>query len=107
MRKFEDIDLHDSIILELRAKNGSIVLKIQDWQEKTITLHFVDVLGYVSCGVEGEDVQGGISTPQDDFLVKLRQLQGIEIETYKCYTFHSSWDSNVFLKIVAQNCLVE
>ncbi len=97
-----EINLSDATVIRLDLSSESLTLYYEDWQEVEQRLVFADVVSVQAFSPEGTEMSEVHESTGDSFLDQTSDVIGEDCSKYRCFSFISAWNGNVFLKIVAQ-----
>lgn len=107
MEDFSRLHFADAEVVSLLAESRDLQVVYRDWQKKTFTLTFTEVLGFEAFGVEGEDLSHGTESVEDPFLHRVGQHSRDSVVGSRCYVLWSASSDLPILRVVAKDFTVE
>ena len=102
----KDIAFSDGCVVGTRSSLNEFVVVFKDWQEKLWELSFDNAIGVENLNVEGEELDGVVEEPPDEFVARARRIAKEPDASMTCYAFRSPWHDEPMLRVVAAGCQV-
>jgi hypothetical protein len=99
---FATLPLADSQVLGLASTVGELSVSLQDWQEQSFVITFIDVVGYEVIGVESEELSHGSVSTSDPLIEHMRTTAHADADGLWCFALWSAWNDAALLRVVAR-----
>jgi hypothetical protein len=100
---FNKFRVDDARITKLVLDGATLFVSIRDWQERTMQLVFVDVIGIQGFGIVNVDLGGASESSSDPMIQKACSSVDEPVAGFQCYSLFSAWNDQPLIRVVARS----